>query len=63
MLHDVSVSYTGVKNLTLTAGITNIFDKDPPLSLQTTTFQRGYDPRFTDPLGRAYMFRAAYKFF
>jgi len=63
MIHDVSVTWTGIKNLTLTAGILNLFDKDPPRSVQVTTFQRGYDPRFADPLGRTYMLRAAYKFF
>lgn len=62
-IFDASVTWTGVKNLTLTAGIANLLDTDPPLSGQTTTFQRGFDPRFTDPLGRTFMFRAAYKFF
>ena len=60
---DLSVSWIGIKNLTVTAGINNLFDIDPPRSVQKTTFQRGYDPRFADPLGRTYMFRAAYKFF
>ncbi len=62
-IFDASVSWTGIKNLTLTAGINNLLDDDPPLSGQVTTFQRGYDPRFTDPIGRSFMFRAAYKFF
>lgn len=62
-LHDVAVTWTGVKNLAITAGINNVFDRDPPLSGQVNTFQRGYDPRFTDPLGRALMLRASYKFF
>lgn len=62
-LHDFAVTWTGVKNLAVTAGINNLFDRDPPLSGQVTTFQRGYDPRFTDPLGRSIMLRAAYKFF
>ncbi|CAG1019540.1 Colicin I receptor [Burkholderiaceae bacterium] len=62
-LWDLSLSWTGVKNLTLTAGVNNLFDTDPPRTVQATTFQRGYDPRFTDPLGRSLMFRAAYKFF
>ena len=60
---DASVTFTGVKGLTLTAGVKNLFDKDPPLTGQVTTFQRGYDPRFTDPLGRTLVLRAAYKFF
>ena len=63
LLHDASVTYTGIKNVTLSAGINNLFDKDPPRSVQSTTFQRGYDPRFTDPLGRTFVFRAGYKFF
>ena len=62
-IFDASVSWTGVKNLTLTAGVNNLFDTDPPLSVQNTTFQCGFDPRFTDPIGRSFMLRAAYKFF
>jgi iron complex outermembrane receptor protein len=61
-LYDLSVTWAGIKNLSLTGAVTNLFDKDPPVSGQTTTFQRGYDPRFTDPLGRAVMLRANYKF-
>jgi iron complex outermembrane receptor protein len=61
-VYDVSASWTGVKNLTITAGILNVLDKDPPRTVQVTTFQRGYDPRFTDPRGRTYMMRVAYKF-
>ena len=60
---DLSATWTGIKNLTVTAGINNLFDTDPPRSVQNNTFQRGFDPRFTDPIGRAFMFRAAYKFF
>lgn len=59
---DASVTWTGVKNLTLTGGILNVLDKDPPRSVQVTTFQRGYDPRFTDPRGRTYLIRVGYKF-
>ena len=60
---DLSGTWTGIKNLTVTAGINNLFDTNPPRSVQNNTFQRGFDPRFTDPIGRAFMFRAAYKFF
>lgn len=62
-IFDASVTWTGIKNLSVTAGINNLFDKDPPLSGQTNTFQRGFDPRFTDPLGRTFLVRANYKFF
>ena len=60
---DASVTWTGIKNLSVGAAINNLLDKDPPVTTQSTTFQRGYDPRFTDPLGRAFMLRASYKFF
>jgi len=59
---DGSLSFLGIKGLTVTAGIKNLFDAEPPRSFQTTTFQRGYDPRFTDPLGRTYTLRGQYKF-
>lgn len=60
---DLIGTWTGVKGLTVTAGIRNLFDEDPPFTNQNTTFQRGYDPRFTDPRGRTYLVRAGYKFF
>ena len=62
-IFDLFGTWQGYKGLTLTAGIKNLFDRDPPFSNQVNTFQRGYDPRFTDPRGRTWMLRAAYKFF
>ena len=62
-VYDASLSWTGIKNLTVSAGIKNLFDRNPPKSVQNTTFQRGYDPRFADPLGRVFVLRAAYTFF
>lgn len=59
---DMFVSYRGVKNLTLSAGVRNIANEDPPASNQGNTFQQGYDPRFHDIFGRVYVVRAAYKF-
>ncbi|MEO8186530.1 MAG: TonB-dependent receptor [Burkholderiaceae bacterium] len=59
---DASVTWTGWRGLTLTGGLLNAFDEDPPRSVQATTFQRGYDPRFTDPRGRTFLLRAAYAF-
>jgi len=61
-LHDVSFTYTGVKNLTLTAGIKNLLNTKPPFSNQETVFQKGYDPRYTDALGRTWTLRASYNF-
>lgn len=44
------------KNLTVTAGIKNLFNQDPPFSQRTTGggSQLGYDGRYTDPLGRQF---------
>jgi iron complex outermembrane receptor protein len=61
-LWNLSGSYTGFKGFTLTAGIKNLLDTDPPFSNQGTLFQKGYDPRYTDPVGRAYYVRASYAF-
>ncbi|MES2069657.1 MAG: TonB-dependent receptor [Pseudomonadota bacterium] len=61
-LWNVSASYSGFKNLTLTAGVKNLLNTDPPFSNQGTLFQKGYDPRYTDPVGRAYFVRGSYTF-
>ncbi|MGZ9075191.1 MAG: TonB-dependent receptor [Burkholderiaceae bacterium] len=57
---DASLTWTGLRGLTLTGGVLNMLDEDPPRSVQVTTFQRGYDPRFTDPRGRTFLLRASY---
>jgi iron complex outermembrane receptor protein len=59
---DTFISWTQPKGYALTFGIRNLADRAPPLSYQTTTFQSGYDPRFTDVLGRTYYVRASYSF-
>jgi iron complex outermembrane receptor protein len=58
----LSGTYSGNKNVDFTAGIKNLFDQDPPYTNQSTTFQQGYDPRYTDPLGATVFMRATYKF-
>jgi iron complex outermembrane receptor protein len=61
-LTNLSTTYSGFKGFSLTVGIKNLFDRAPPFSLESTTFQKGYDPRYTDPMGRALFVRGAYKF-
>ncbi|HSV17345.1 MAG TPA: TonB-dependent receptor [Casimicrobiaceae bacterium] len=51
-LWDIQTAYTGFKNWTLTAGVRNLFDTNPPFTNQTTTFQTGYDPSYYDPRAR-----------
>ena len=58
----LSTTFTGNKLFELTAGIKNLFDEEPPFTNQVTNFQLGYDPRYTDPLGRTVYARLTYKF-
>lgn len=65
-LYHASVSYTGIKNLTLTAGVKNLFDKDPPYanSYDTNTGSgSSWEPRVADPRGRSFVLGLDYKFF
>ncbi|MDN2711683.1 TonB-dependent receptor [Janthinobacterium sp. SUN118] len=57
----VSASYAW-RGLLLMAGVKNLLDREPPFSNQGTLFQKGYDPRYTDPVGRAYYLRGSYTF-
>ena len=58
----INGAYTGFKNLTLTLGVKNVFDRDPPFTLQDRAFQIGYDPALTDPTGRFYYASVRYAF-
>ncbi len=51
-LWDLQGSYTGFKKLTLTLGVKNLFDTNPPLTNSNLTFQSGYDPSYYDPRAR-----------
>ena len=65
LLH-VYASYSGLfnRNLQLTAGIRNVFDKNPPYSNAggQNYFQAGYDPGYADPRGRTFLLQAKFKF-
>ena len=59
---DLYGSWSPNKQFTLTAGVRNLFDKAPPSSVQSATFQVGFDPRFADPYMRTYYVRGTYRF-
>jgi iron complex outermembrane receptor protein len=59
---DLAVTWSGVKGLALTAGMTNMFDRSPPFTNQGGGFQVGYDQRYANPIGRAFLLRGTYQF-
>lgn len=64
-LFDWQGKYEINKGFSITAGIKNLLDTDPPFSIQNldgTGNMRGFDARYSDPLGRQFYFTANYKF-
>lgn len=64
IVYNTSVTYTGFKNLTLSGGIKNLLNTDPPFTAHNVDFAAGagWDPRVADPRGRAFTARATYRF-
>ena len=51
------------KQTTIRAGIKNLFDRAPPLSLRSSSGpQVGFDPRYADPMMRSFYITGNYKF-
>jgi iron complex outermembrane receptor protein len=61
-LWDLQVAYRGIRGLTLTLGAKNIFDTNPPVTNQQTTFQVGFDPSYYDARARFVYLNATYSF-
>jgi iron complex outermembrane receptor protein len=61
----LSTTYTGFKATTITVGIQNLFDRDPPFTAHNVddVVGAGWDPRVADPRGRSLSFNLKYKFF
>ncbi len=63
---NASVGYSGIKNLTIIAGVKNLFNEDPPFSVTydtNTGAGSSWEPRVADPRGRAFTLSLEYKFF
>ena len=58
--YNLMVKYSGVKNLGLSLGVSNLFNAQPPLTNHNA--YKGYLTSISDVLGRAYMVTAEYKF-
>ena len=61
---DYQTRYIINESAQVTFGITNLLDKQPPLSLRTSGagHQVGYDPRYTDSKGRTFYLGGSYTF-
>lgn len=57
-------TYTGIKGVTITGGVINLFDRDPPFTWHNvdSAAGAGWDPRIADPRGRTYSLNLTYKF-
>lgn len=57
-------TYTGIKGLTVTGGVINLLDRDPPFTWHNvdSAAGAGWDPRVADPRGRTYSLSLTYKF-
>jgi iron complex outermembrane receptor protein len=61
-LWDLQGSYTGFRNWKLTLGVKNLFDRDPPVSNQQSTFILGFDPSYYDTRARFVYVSVTYRF-
>ena len=62
--YNLLATYKGIRNTTITAGIKNLLDKDPPFSAHNVddVGGAGWDARVGDPRGRSFFLSLAYKF-
>jgi iron complex outermembrane receptor protein len=65
IIYNLSAYYQFDKGLRLTAGVKNLFDRDPPFAISYDTNTGGgssWEPRVADPRGRAFTMQADVKF-
>jgi iron complex outermembrane recepter protein len=53
-IYDAQARWEGMENVVVSLGVRNVFDRAPPPSTQSSTFQIGYDPSYGDPRGRMF---------
>ncbi len=64
--YNAALTYTGIKNLTVTAGVKNLLNEDPPFSYtydDVTGAGGAWEPRVADPRGRSFTLSVSYRFF
>jgi iron complex outermembrane receptor protein len=65
LLHNASASYDVTQKIRLTAGVKNIFDRDPPFAItydSNTGSGSSWEPRIADPRGRSFTMLVDVKF-
>ncbi len=63
--YNLSVAYSGIRHVRLTAGVRNLFDRDPPFAItydSNTGAGSSWEPRVADPRGRSYTIAAEFSF-
>lgn len=62
--YDLTATYTGIKNLSVTAGVKNVLDTKPSFSSHNVdnVAGAGWDARVGDPRLRSFILRMSYKF-
>jgi len=58
---NLNVRYTGIRNVTLTAGVNNLTNEWPPITADSV-YSGGYITSLADMMGRVYRLSAEYKF-
>ncbi|WP_338771202.1 TonB-dependent receptor [Massilia sp. METH4] len=60
---DYQVAYRPMANVEISAGILNLFDRNPPFSLRNAgSHQMGYNPAYSSALGRQLYLSGSYRF-
>jgi iron complex outermembrane recepter protein len=65
VVYNLSLTYKGFKNITVTSGIKNLLDQDPPFAISynsATGAGSSWEPRVADPRGRAFTLNLQYDF-
>jgi iron complex outermembrane receptor protein len=65
-IFNLSLTYSGVPGTTVTAGIKNLLDKDPPFAITYDSNSGAgstWEPRVADPRGRSFTLMVNHKFF
>ncbi|WP_165390777.1 TonB-dependent receptor domain-containing protein [Pseudoduganella lutea] len=60
---DYQVAYRPLANVEISAGVLNLFDRNPPFSLRNAgSHQMGYNPSYSSALGRQLYLSGSYRF-